>query len=86
MSFGRPKSTPFFGMTSSFPSYSLTTLGLKKPGQVTPFRCGYAAYYNESRTHRFLNNDAPFHRAIERLGAITSHPVLGGLHHEYCRI
>jgi GTP cyclohydrolase I len=24
----------FFGMTSSFPSYSLTTLGLKKPGQV----------------------------------------------------
>jgi hypothetical protein len=22
-------------MTSSFPSYSLTTLGLKKPGQVT---------------------------------------------------
>jgi hypothetical protein len=25
----------FFGMTSSFPSYSLTTLGLKKPGQVT---------------------------------------------------
>jgi hypothetical protein len=25
----------FFGMTSSFPSYSLTTLGPKKPGQVT---------------------------------------------------
>ena len=34
----------------------------------------YAAYYNESRTHRSLNKDAPFHRAIERLGAITSHP------------
>ena len=31
----------------------------------------YAAYYNESRTHRSLNNDAPFHRAIERLGTIT---------------
>jgi hypothetical protein len=46
----------------------------------------YAAYYNESRTHRSLNKDAPFHRAIERLGAITSHPVLGGLHHQYCRI
>ena len=29
----------------------------------------YAAYYNESRTHRSLNKDAPFHRAIERLGA-----------------
>jgi hypothetical protein len=25
----------FFGMASSFPSYSLTTLGPKKPGQVT---------------------------------------------------
>jgi hypothetical protein len=24
----------FFGMTSSFPSYSLTSLGPKKPGQV----------------------------------------------------
>jgi hypothetical protein len=24
----------FFGMASSFPSYSLTTLGPKKPGQV----------------------------------------------------
>jgi hypothetical protein len=32
-----------------------------------------------------LNKDAPFHRAIERLGAITSRPVLGGLHHQYCR-
>jgi hypothetical protein len=41
----------------------------------------YAAYCNESRTHRSLNKDAPFHRAIERLGAITSYPVLGGLHH-----
>ena len=46
----------------------------------------HAAYYNESRTHRSLNKDAPFHRAIERLGAITSHPILGGLHHQYCRI
>ena len=40
----------------------------------------------QSRTHRSLNKDAPFHRAIERLGAITSHPILGGLHHQYCRI
>jgi len=46
----------------------------------------YAAYYNASRTHRSLDKEAPFHRAIERLGAITSHPVLGGLHHQYCRI
>jgi transposase InsO family protein len=46
----------------------------------------FAAYYNKSRTHRALSQDAPVHRAIERLGAITSRPVLGGLHHQYCRI
>jgi transposase InsO family protein len=46
----------------------------------------YAAYYNASRIHRSLNKDAPFHRAIQRVGAITSRPVLGGLHHQYCRI
>jgi len=46
----------------------------------------FAAYYNESRIHRSLDKDAPFHRPIERLGAITSRPVLGGLHHQYCRI
>ena len=46
----------------------------------------YVAYYNESRTHRSLDKDAPFHRAIQRFGAITSQPVLGGLHHQYCRI
>jgi transposase InsO family protein len=46
----------------------------------------YAGYYNEARTHRSLNKDAPFHRAIQRLGAITSQSVLGGLHHQYCRI
>jgi transposase InsO family protein len=46
----------------------------------------YAAYYNESRIHRSLDKDAPFHRAIERFGVITSQPVLGGLHHQYCRI
>jgi Integrase core domain len=46
----------------------------------------YARYYNEWRVHRSLNKDAPFHRAIERLGTITSTPILGGLHHHYCRI
>ena len=46
----------------------------------------YAAYYNESRIHRSLDKDAPLHRAIERFGIITSQSVLGGLHHQYCRI
>jgi transposase InsO family protein len=46
----------------------------------------YAAYYNELRTHRSLNRDAPIHRAIQHVGRIVSAPVLGGLHHHYCRI
>jgi len=46
----------------------------------------YAAYYNASRIHRSLNKDAPLPRTIEHLGVITSRPVLGGLHHQYCRI
>jgi hypothetical protein len=28
----------------------------------------YAVYYNESRIHRSLHKDPPFHRAIEHLG------------------
>jgi transposase InsO family protein len=46
----------------------------------------YVRYYNESRTHRSLNKDAPIHRAVESLGAIISRRLLGGLHHQYCRI
>ena len=46
----------------------------------------YAAYYNEQRTHRSLGKDAPIHRAIQHVGRIESVPVLGGLHHHYCRI
>jgi transposase InsO family protein len=45
----------------------------------------YARYYNVSRTHRSLKKDAPVHRAIESLGTIISRPVLGGIHHQYCR-
>jgi transposase InsO family protein len=46
----------------------------------------YAAYYNQARTHRSLEKDAPFHRSVEHIGVITSRPVLNGLHHQYCRI
>ena len=46
----------------------------------------YAAYYNELRTHRSLNKDAPIHRAIEYAGRIVSAPILGGLHHRYGRM
>jgi transposase InsO family protein len=46
----------------------------------------YAAYYNELRTHRSLDKDAPIHRAIQHMGRIVSAPILCGLHHHYCRI
>jgi len=46
----------------------------------------YAAYYNELRTHRSLNKDAPIHPAIQHAGRIIFVPVLGGLHHHYCSI
>ena len=46
----------------------------------------YATYYNELRNHRSLDKDAPIHRAIQHVGRIISAPILGGLHHNYCRI
>ncbi len=45
----------------------------------------YVSYYNELRTYLSLNKDTPIHRPIQRIGRIMSVPVLGGLHHQYCR-
>jgi transposase InsO family protein len=46
----------------------------------------YASYYNEIRTHRSLNKDAPVSRPLQRTGTIKSHTILGGLHHHYVRV
>jgi transposase InsO family protein len=46
----------------------------------------HAGYYNDVRTHRSLDKDAPFSRPVQRIGCVTSHALLGGLHHRYCRI
>jgi transposase InsO family protein len=46
----------------------------------------YAAYYNNIRTHLSLAKDAPLVRPVQRFGFIAATPILGGLHHEYCRI
>jgi transposase InsO family protein len=43
----------------------------------------YADYYNNFRTHRSLNKDAPVSRPVQRIGSIKSHAILGGLHHHY---
>jgi transposase InsO family protein len=45
----------------------------------------YADYYNNFRTHRSLNKDAPVSRPVQRTGSINSHAILGGLHHHYAR-
>src|SRR5438105_4366873 len=37
----------------------------------------YARYYNDLRTHRSLDKDAPFSRPVQRIGSITSHAILG---------
>jgi hypothetical protein len=46
----------------------------------------YADYYNRVRTHRSLNKDAPVSRPVQRTGIISSHAILGGLHHHYARV
>src|ERR1700731_1257478 len=46
----------------------------------------YADYYNCVRTHRSLHKDAPVSRPVQRSGIISSHAILGGLHHQYVRI
>jgi transposase InsO family protein len=46
----------------------------------------YAIYYNGVRTHWSLDKDAPMTRPIQRVGALRSRPILGGLHHRYVRI
>jgi len=46
----------------------------------------YARYYNDLRTHRSLDKDAPFSRPVQRTGSITSQALLGGLHHHYLRV
>lgn len=46
----------------------------------------YARYYNNIRTHRSLDKDAPVFRPVQRTGSITSFPILGGLHHRYARV
>jgi transposase InsO family protein len=46
----------------------------------------YARYYNETRTHLALEKDAPASRPVQRTGGISSHAILGGLHHHYARV
>jgi len=46
----------------------------------------YRHYYNEIRTHRSLDKDAPVSRPVQQSGSIMSRALLGGLHHHYVRV
>jgi transposase InsO family protein len=46
----------------------------------------YACYYNDIRTHRSPDKDAPVSRPVQHTGIISSHAILGGLHHHYARV
>jgi transposase InsO family protein len=45
----------------------------------------YSANYNRVRPHLALAKDALLVRPIERFGKVGARPILGGLHHQYCR-
>jgi len=46
----------------------------------------YIDYYNSARTHLSLDKDTPIQRAVQSVGCIRVHAVLGGLHHQYAQI
>jgi transposase InsO family protein len=48
----------------------------------------YFDYYHNSRTHRALDDNAPFPRAVElpERGRVVGVPQVGGLHHRYTRV
>jgi transposase InsO family protein len=46
----------------------------------------YGRYYNDIRTHRSLDKDAPVSRPVQRTGVIISNPILGGLYRHYVRV
>ena len=45
----------------------------------------YTSYYNELRTHLSLSKVSPGYRPVQRYGQLAARPILGGLHHHYCR-
>src|SRR6266404_3660432 len=46
----------------------------------------FTGYYNELRTPLSLEKDSPTYRSIQLHGQLAARPILGGLHHQYCRM
>jgi len=45
----------------------------------------FVRYYNQDRPHRTLELATPVPRPPMSDGVVVSRPILGGLHHAYCR-
>ena len=55
-------------------------------GHLRRILTAYAVYYNGIRTHLAVAKDSPNRRSVHRFGQVVTRPILGGLHHEYCRM
>lgn len=56
--------------------------------RLTRILADYFRYYNESRTHQSLDDDAPDAWQVEppERGTAIAIPHVGGLHHRYARV
>jgi hypothetical protein len=80
----RSKLSPLLG--SSLPSWGWSNIPSHYCLLLRRIMRSYACYYNDIRTHRSLDKDAPVSRPVQRTGIISSHPILSGLHHHYIRV
>src|ERR1700732_3133313 len=58
----------------------------KEPREERSCGRSQTSLYNDIRTHRPLDKDAPAVRPVQRAGSIKTCPILGGLHHHYVRV
>ena len=82
----RPGRTALLNGCGSIPRECVDHFIVFSEAQLRQILRSYARYYNEIRTHRSLDKDAPVSRAVQRTGVITSNPILGGLHRHYVRV
>jgi transposase InsO family protein len=55
-------------------------------GHLRRILATYTGYYNELRTHLSLDKDSPNRRPVQWHGHLIAQSILGGLHHQYCRM
>jgi hypothetical protein len=48
--------------------------------------CASCRSWSGGPVNAFLDKDAPAVRPVQRTGILSSHAILGGLHHHYVRV